>query len=117
MKAIIFALFLMPSIGLAKDYQVKMSICDTQSNCKKCHESVELTYGVDAKKKTVTAIGKDTTGNNINEVLDKCSVQDSSNWSCDSASGKIGVTNGQVSFLNRKDSSLGNSGKKICLVK
>lgn len=117
MKAIIFALFLMPSIGFAKDYQVKISVCDTQSNCKKCHETVELTYKVDAKKKTVSAIGKDTTGSNINEVLDGCSVQDSNNWSCDSASGKMDVTKGQVSFLNRKDSSLGNSGKQICLVK
>jgi hypothetical protein len=117
MKKILLALILLPSLGFAKSYVVDMRVCDTKTNCTKCYETVQVTYGINEKSKKATLSGKDLTGKDISETIDNCKISDEKNWSCESAFITTQVSNGVVKVVNKSNSSLASGKKEVCLIK
>lgn len=117
MKKIILALILLPSIGFAKSYVVDMKVCDTNTNCMKCYEIVQVTYVINEKSKKATLSGKDLTGKDISETIDNCKITDEKNWSCESVFVTTQVSNGVVKLLNKSNSGLASGKKEVCLIK
>jgi hypothetical protein len=117
MKKILLTLLLLPGIGFAKSYVVDMKVCDTNTNCMKCHETVQVTYIANEKSKKVTVSGKDVNGKDVSETLDNCKISDTKNWSCESAFITTQVSNGVVKLMNKTNSSLASGKKEVCLIK
>ena len=118
MTKLILLLFLLAPITLyAKSYELILSPCDIGSNCKKCYEVVRLAYTVDMKTNKIFASGRDTSGKEIKELLEKCQITDSSNWACDSAQLVTNAKNGLITITNKPDSSMARNKKEVCLVK
>lgn len=117
MKKILITLLLLPSFGFATSYVVDMKVCDTNSNCIKCYETVQVTYVINEKSKKATLSGKDLTGKVITETLDNCKISDGKNWSCESAFVTTRVSNGVVKVMNKSNSSLASGKKEVCLIK
>ena len=115
LKSLFFLLTLCSITAHAKSYDLTLTPCDGDTNCKKCYEVVKVSYFVDANKKQVTTSGKDIEGKDINEVNDKCKVIDERNWNCDSAFMTTQAKNGVVTITNKPTSSLVNNKKEICL--
>jgi hypothetical protein len=114
MKTLIFLMLLMPTLTFSKEYKVKITPCDKNSNCTKCYEQVDLTYRVDEKSKTVTLSGLDVNGSPIQEAIKECNVINATNWSCDGAFVMVDVKSSVLSILNNPKSSLASAGKEIC---
>jgi hypothetical protein len=110
-------LFLLPFTVHAKSYDVTISPCDMGTNCKKCYEVVKLTYTIDVKSKQIFASGKDASGKEIKEPLEKCQITDVNNWVCDSAQLVTNAKNGVIAITNKPESSMARNKKEVCLVK
>lgn len=110
-------LFLLPHTLHAKSYDVTLSPCDMGTNCKKCYEVIKLTYSVDMNSKQIFVSGKDISGKEIKEPLEKCQITDASNWVCDSAQLVTNAKNGMIAITNKPESSLSRSKKELCLFK
>jgi hypothetical protein len=117
MKKILIALLLIPGLSFAKSYVVDMKVCDKSSNYSKCYETVKITYVVNTKSNQVNLSGRDLTGKEINEPIDKCQISDERNWICDSAFFTTQISHGQVKILNKVNSSLASNNKEVCLIK
>jgi hypothetical protein len=117
MKKLLITLLLLPSFSFAKSYIVDMKVCDTNTTCTKCYETIKITYSVNAKLKQVTASGIDLTGKNVSETLDKCQISDEKNWICESAFITTQVSNGVVRITNKRNASFASSKKEVCLIK
>ena len=87
------------------------------TNCKKCYEVIKLTYAVDVKSKQIFVLGKDVSGKEIKEPLEKCQITDVNNWVCDSAQLVTNAKNGVIMITNKPESILAKNKKEICLVK
>ena len=111
---LLFTLFLPLKLN-AKSYEVTLSPCDMGTNCMKCYEVIKLTYSVDAKSKQIFVSGKDVSGKEIREPLEKCQITDSSNWVCDSAQLVTNAKNGLITITNKPESSMARSKKEVCL--
>ena len=72
---------------------------------------------MDAKSKQIFASGKDVSGKEIREPLEKCQITDASNWVCDSAQLVTNAKNGVITIANKPESSMARSRKEVCLVK
>lgn len=108
---------LLPITSYAKSYEVTLSPCDIGSSCKKCHEVIKLSYVVNMNTKQVFVAGKDTTGKDIKEPIDKCQITDINNWTCDSAQVVTNAKNGVIAILNKPDSIMARNKMEVCLVK
>lgn len=117
MKKILITLLLMPSFIFAKSYVVDIKVCDINTNCIKCYETVQLNYIVNQKSKKITVSGKDVNGKDVSETLDKCQISDEENWICESAFIATQATNGVVKVTNKSNSSLSSNEKEVCLIK
>jgi hypothetical protein len=117
LKSLFFLLTLWSVSVYAKTYDLTLSPCDMDTNCKKCYEVIKISYAVDASKKQVTISGKSIEGKDINEINDKCKVIDANNWSCDSVIMTTQVKSGVVAITNKTSSSLVNNKKEVCLIK
>lgn len=117
MKKLIFIILLVPTLAFSKEYKVKITPCDKNSNCTKCYEQVDLTYRVDEKSKTVTLIGLDEKGSLVKEIIKECTVSNATNWSCDGAFVRVDVKSGELSILNNPKSSLTSAGNEVCRLK
>lgn len=117
MKKILLTLLLLPGISFAKSYVIDMKVCDTNTNCMKCYETVQVTYIVDDKSKKVTISGKDVNDKVVSEILDNCKISDVKNWSCESAFMTTQARNGSVKLMNKTNSNLASGKKEVCLVK
>jgi hypothetical protein len=110
-------LILLPLTLHAKSYEVTMSPCDMGTNCKKCYEVIKLIYSVDMNSKQVFVSGKDISGKEIREPLEKCQITDVNNWVCDSTQLVTNAKNGVITITNKAESSLARSKKEVCLIK
>lgn len=117
LKQLLFPLLFLPLTLHAKSYDVTLSPCDMGTNCKKCYEVIKLTYSVDVKSKQIFVSGKDTSGKEIKEPLEKCQITDASNWVCDSAQLVTNAKNGVITIANKPESSMARSKKEVCLIK
>jgi len=116
MKKILLPLLLLPSLCFAKSFVVDMKVCDTNTNCTKCYETIKITYLVNPKLKQVIASGIDTSGKDVSETLDKCQITDEKNWICESAFITTEVSNGVVKVVNKSNTSFASNEKKVCLI-
>jgi hypothetical protein len=117
MKKILVILFLLPNLAYAKSYVVDMKVCDTNTKCTKCYETIKITYSVNYKLRQVIASGIDVSGKDVRETLDKCQISDEKNWSCESAFITTQVSNGVVKVVNKSNTSFASSKKEVCLIK
>ncbi len=117
MKKILITLLLLPSLSFAKSYIVDMKVCDTNTTCTKCYETIKITYSVNPKLKQVTASGKDVNGKDLRETVEKCQITDEKNWICESAFITTQVSNGIVKVTNKSNTSFASSKKEVCLIK
>jgi len=117
LKQLLLSLLFLPLALHAKSYEVTLSPCDMGTNCKKCYEVIKLTYSVDVKSKKIFISGKDISGKEIKEPLEKCQITDASNWVCDSAQLVTHAKNGVITVTNKPESSMARSKKEVCLVK
>ncbi len=113
----LFIFLFLPLAPHAKSYDVTLSPCDMGTNCKKCYEVIKLTYSVDMNSKQIFVSGKDISGKEIKEPLEKCQITDASNWVCDSAQLVTNAKNGMIAITNKPESSLSRSKKELCLFK
>ena len=116
-NSLLLPLLFLPLTLYAKSYDVTLSPCDIDTNCKKCYEVIKLTYSVDVKSKQIFVSGKDISGKDIKEPLEKCQITDASNWVCDSAQLVTNAKNGVITIANKPESSMARSKKEVCLVK
>lgn len=117
MKKLLIALLLIPSFCFAKSYVVDLKVCDTNTSCTKCYETIKIKYLVNPKLKQVVASGKDISGKDVSETLDKCQITDEKNWICESAFITTQVSNEVVKVVNKGNTSFASSKKEICLIK
>ena len=117
MKKFLISLLLLPNLSFAKSYVVDMKVCDTNTSCTKCYETVKITYSVNPKLKQVIASGKDVSGIDVIETLDKCQISDEKNWTCESVFITTQVNNEVVKLFNKSNSSLASRKKEVCLIK
>ena len=117
MKKLLITLLLLPSLSFAKSYVVDMKVCDTNSSCNKCYETIKITYSVNPKLKQVIASGVDVSGKDVSETLDKCQISDEKNWVCESAFITTQVSNGVVKVVNKSNTSFASSKKEVCLLR
>ena len=117
LKKLILPLLFLPLTLNAKSYEVTLSPCDMGTNCKKCYEVIKLIYSVDVKSKQIFVSGKDVSGKQIKEPLEKCQITDVNNWVCDSAQLVTNVKSGVIAITNKPESSMARSKKEVCLVK
>ena len=117
LKQLLLPLLLLPLTLHAKSYGVTLSPCDVGTNCKKCYEVIKLTYLVDVKSKQIFVSGKDVSGKEIREPLEKCQITDASNWVCDSTQLVTHAKNGVITITNKPESSMARSKKEVCLIK
>lgn len=117
MKKLLIALLLLPSFSFAKSYVIDMKVCDTNTTCTKCYETIKITYSVNPELKQVTASGMDVNGKNVSETLDKCQITDEKNWTCESVFVTTQVSNGVVKVVNKSNTSFASSKKEVCLIK
>lgn len=116
-KQLLLTLLFLPLTLHAKSYDVTLSPCDIGTNCKKCYEVIKLTYSVDINSKQIFASGKDISGKEIREPLEKCQITDANNWVCDSTQLVTNAKNGVIIITNKPESSMARSKKEVCLVK
>ncbi len=117
MKKLLITLLLLPSFSFAKSYVVDMKVCDTNTNCNKCHETIKITYSVNYKLRQVIASGIDASGKDVIETLDKCQISDEQNWTCESTFITTRANNGIVKITNKSNTSFASSNKEVCLIK
>jgi hypothetical protein len=117
MKKLLVTLLLLPSFSFAKSYVVNMKVCDTNTTCTKCYETIKITYSVNPKSQQVTASGIDVNGKDLSETLDKCQITDEKNWICESIFITTQVSNGVVKVVNKSNTSFASSKKEVCLIK
>jgi hypothetical protein len=79
MKKILIYFLLLPSFSFAKSYAAEMKVCDTNTNCSKCYETIKITYEANTNTKQVRLLGKDLTVKDINEPMNKCQIADNRN--------------------------------------
>ena len=116
-NSLLLPLLLLPLTLHAKSYEVTLSPCDMGTNCKKCYEVIKLIYSVDVKSKQIFVLGKDISGKDIKEPLEKCQITDASNWVCDSTQLVTYAKNSVITITNKPESSMARSKKEVCLVK
>jgi hypothetical protein len=117
MKKLLITLLFLPSFSFAKSYVVDMKVCDTNTKCTKCYETIKITYSVNAKLKQVIASGIDISGKDVSETLDKCQITDEKNWICESAFVTTQVSGGVVKVVNKGNTSFASNKKEVCLIK
>jgi hypothetical protein len=117
LKQLLLSLLFLPLALHAKSYEVTLSPCDMGTNCKKCYEVIKLSYSVDMKSKQIFVSGKDISGKEIKEPLEKCQITDASNWVCDSAQLVTYAMNSVITITNKPESSMARSKKEVCLIK
>ena len=117
LNKLLLPLLFLPLTLHAKSYEVTLSPCDMGTNCKKCYEVIKLTYTVAVQSKQIFVSGKDISGKEIKEPLEKCQITDASNWVCDSAQLVTNAKNGVITITNKPESSLARSKKEVCLVR
>ena len=115
LKHLLLPLLLLPLTLYAKSYEVTLSPCDMGTNCKKCYEVIKLTYAVEMNTKQIFVLGKDISGKEIKEPLEKCQITDANNWVCDSAQLVTYAKNGVVAVTSKPESIMARSKKEICL--
>ena len=116
LKSLFLLLTFISMTACTKSHDLTLTICDIDTNCKKCYEVVKASYSVDIITKQVTVSGKSIEGKDINEVNNKCKVIDGNNWACDSAFMITEAKNGVLTITNKPESSLVNNKKEVCLV-
>jgi hypothetical protein len=104
-------------LGYAKTYEVKMTPCEINSQCKSCREIINVSYEVSEINKSVVATSYPNSQQFLNEILDGCDIKDVLNWSCNLPTISILATDGEVSINTNKRSSLFASHYEMCLVK
>ena len=72
---------------------------------------------MEVKSKQIYVSGKDISGKDIKEPLEKCQITDASNWVCDSAQLVTNAKNDVITIANKPESSMAISKKEVCLVK
>jgi hypothetical protein len=117
MKKLLITLLLLPSFSFAKSYVVDMKVCNINTSCSKCYETIKITYTVNSKLKQVTASGKDGNEKDLSETLDKCQISDEKNWICESAFITTQVSNGVVKVVNKSNTSFASNKKEVCLIR
>ena len=117
LKQLLLLFLFLPLTLHAKSYDVILSPCDMGTNCKKCYEVIKLTYSVDVKSKQIFVSGKDISGKEIKEPLEKCQITDVNNWVCDSTQLVTNAKNGVITITNKPETSMARSKKEVCLVK
>lgn len=65
--------------------------------------------------KQIFVSGKDISGKEIKEPLEKCQITDVNNWVCDSAQLVTNAKNGVLAVTNKPESSMARSKKEVCL--
>ncbi len=116
-KGLLLLTLLLPLTLYAKTFITTLSSCDMGSNCTKCYEVVKLTFSIDTNKKQVFVSGKDATGKDMKELIDKCQINDANNWVCESAQLVTDVKNGVITIKNKPESSMAKNKKEVCLIK
>jgi hypothetical protein len=116
LKSLFLLLTFISMTACTKSHDLTLTICDIDTNCKKCYEVVKASYSVDIITKQVTVSGKSVEGKDINEVNNKCKVIDGNNWTCDSAFMTTQAKDGVLTIANKPESSLVNNKKEVCLV-
>jgi hypothetical protein len=61
--------------------------------------------------------GKDISGKEIKEPLEKCQITDASNWVCDSVQLITNAKNGVITITNKPESIMAKNKKEVCLAK
>ena len=117
MKKILLTLLLLPGLCFAKSYVVDMKVCDTNTSCNKCYETIKITYSVNPKLKQIIASGIDISGKDVSETLDKCQITDERNWKCESAFITTKVSDGVVKVVNKSNTSFATNKKEVCLIR
>jgi hypothetical protein len=117
LKTLFFLLTFISVTACTKSHDLTLTICDIDTNCKKCYEVVKASYSVNVITKQVSVAGKSIEGKDVNEVNNKCKVIDGNNWTCDSAYMTTQAKDGVLTIANKPESSLVNNKKEVCLVR
>ena len=108
--------FLLFAPAYAKDYSLKMAICEANSSCKVCIEEIKTNLTVNAITKSVTISGTSITGRSVTELLPNCSVQTDSDWRCEGLRGVIQAKGGKLDYVPANQQMfVGKKQYEICV--
>jgi len=100
----------------AKDYPLKMAICEANSSCKVCIEEIKTNLTVNAIAKSVTISGTSITGGSVTELLPNCTVQSDIDWRCEGLRGVIQAKGGRLEYTpTNRLISVGGKQYQVCV--
>ncbi len=102
LKLLLLAISFVPLSAVAKVYDLSLSLCEVKTSCSVCIEDIRVNLTVNSENKTVTISGRATTGEQLKEVLTKCSVQSTNDWQCEELRGVIKVASGKLTYTPEK---------------
>jgi len=108
--------FLLFAPAYAKDYPLKMAICEANSSCKVCIEEIKTNLTVNAIAKSVTISGTSITGGSVTELLPNCTVQSDIDWRCEGLRGVIQAKGGRLEYTpTNRLISVGGKQYQVCV--
>ena len=94
MKSGLLALFLLaPTLAFAS-HEVNWSICESDTQCKKCLEKGSVV--VEKKNDKVSVAGKSPLGIPVTGELTKCDFKSDTNWTCNGGRMRVVNSDGKV---------------------
>lgn len=113
--AIVFFGFFVTATA-SKTYEVTIEACEGNTSCSKCVERTKMFFSVDEVLKYVTVSATKIDGSPFSEVMEKCLVRDTDNWSCPDFWFDFEAKNGLLTLL-KKEPYKGESRPEACQVK
>ena len=113
LKLLLLLISFVPLSALAKVYELNLSLCEGKTSCSVCVEDLKVNFTVNNANKTVTISGKTTSGEQLKELLTKCSVQSANDWQCHELRGLIRVTSGILEYVPQE--TLLGKNIEICM--
>jgi hypothetical protein len=89
---------LLASPAQAKIYALSASICKADTLCKKCAETVNLSFGVDLKNDVVVASGRSSEGERFEQNLNDCVIESNDQWRCRGIRGELSASDGRIYY-------------------
>lgn len=112
--AISVAVIVCSSPAISKSLNsVSMSFCDAGTKCKKCAETIAVTFEQDGK--VVFMSGKGIDGKKIRETLSNCTFTSKSDWSCEEGRIRISSSSGKISAVYLREVLVSGVRQEVCI--
>jgi len=107
-------LLAVPSITFATSNEVNWSICESDTQCKKCLETGSVV--IERKENKIVVSGKNPLGALITGDLTECDVKSDDNWTCNDFRTRIVKADGRVRIEYSREVTINGKQLELCSV-